>query len=108
MNKLVSCRSSADQKPIIQSSEAGVNFTNLMAKSANTLGPVGTNQFHQQKYTHLYLYTGLENTINFYAVCSTLCSDRRKSTGAKAASRMLVKLTLEMAHITLRFLLFTQ
>jgi hypothetical protein len=53
-----------------------VNFTNLLAQSANA--PVVifwrqqsffcTSQFHQQNYTQLYHYKQQENTLNFYAV----------------------------------------
>jgi hypothetical protein len=54
----------------------GVNFTILMAQSANVSGVflqhLWCHSVSQQKYTHLYLYlyAQLENMLNFYAVCS--------------------------------------
>ncbi len=39
--------------------------------SRHSLVPVGAVQFHQQNYAQLHHCAQLENTLNFYAVCST-------------------------------------
>jgi len=69
-----------------------VNFTNLLAQSPNVPAQgVWCNHFHQQPCISLYQKTQLEFRLNFYTMH---LYDQRKSTGTKAAHKMLMTLTL--------------
>ncbi len=48
----------------------------LKCASSHSSMPVGAVQFHQQNYAQLHHYAQLENTFNFYAVCSTPCTSK--------------------------------
>ncbi len=55
----------------------GINFTNLMAQGANALvGILWYNSVSPTKLCPICLYTQLEFTLNFYAVCFMLCTSQ--------------------------------
>jgi hypothetical protein len=79
-----------------------VHFTNKMAQIVNV--PVGILWQHSVSLTKLFPTLSVHSariTLNFYAVHFTLCASKicEKPTGAKDASRTLMKLTSSLSSL---------
>jgi hypothetical protein len=84
--------------------EKGVNFTNLLPQSVNTMVVILWRcSFSPTKIRPLYQYVQLDIHSSF-VLYTVHQQDRRKFTSAKAARKMLVKLTQERENIRLLLL----